>query len=896
MSSKFRKYVLTLGTGLISLTPMAVLVSCGSNSKPKTSPVDKFKQDHADVLGKTETSVTVADETKVTAALTAYNALAADVKTSLTTQKTLLDKLKAKIDTLKADPGSGTPSVDSEEIRARKEELNVYVNFAPEDKREALKQSITAGTNDEALDTVEDNIKAEINKANPGYFERLKASTSKNRLFQQNTKSEIVLATTFSETGAQFKSINTIISEYNKLVDQMIQVKNNASLTQDQKDAEYKKLGISPKAKKVVQKNIGSGYPAGAEKVNLSLSSRDRDNFFNLILNYSTVAAKLAAKEGNSGDMLLSFNSLDEGLNTDLSQFDSGFSNVNSEIENVTAKSTYVLPLLKSTQVLSINASVLGYFLSTMKEAGVTFETSDESDKFFEDIIKKGEGDKEAVKTLWGEKVSTADTVLQPYKKEGFKLSKNIFESYTKLLEFATIAQSLFINSSKGVDASVKVFGVDDMTGVYEQALFSALDGEKANMLQTVSVSGGRTKVEFNAIKNNNSASYIKSQEIFTKFSEAMEKGAIYAYPSGQYASNDQTKHQVAFSIGSTAGYWHNFKKAGTAITNLKHTSTGYTTELSSNTAFEFNDQNTKYPDGIAYFSSYKNVIYPSTLQDTSKAQRYDYKAKTANDDTIIRDLYSKAKTTLNLFFKVSDTQAGKVKEYTDKLNELVTSQTDKVKKYMMTKLDGTNTEYVVYAFLDVLNEKKLTLKASPSIEGHTVESLSDTNLLNETELVSLPTPSKWNEDNAKKVLYVQGPSLIGIKSNDEDEAATRAFVKWLMTSAQTIGTTNNTALVELQKSAGYISAVKDLESNATNASKIYGTNQYLKIAYDEFVKSSKEADYVIFEEPAGSQSDAFRKNIATAWETTQSTISNKAQTKKTFQDFVTDVTKGIEG
>ncbi|BBA22436.1 hypothetical protein MBVR141_0659 [Mycoplasmopsis bovirhinis] len=904
MSSRFKKYVLTLGTSLVSVTPMALVVSCGTTEQPKPTPTpaDNFKTTHADVLTKTETTIRSEDEAKVTAALNAYNGLDASVKNSLADQKSLLDRLKAKIESLKAtaNPGdaTGTTPADTAELAARKEELKVYLNFVPEAQKTQLDQNITSAANDEALDTVEDNIKAAINSVNAGYYDRLKASTNKNRRFQQNVKNEIVLATTFSETGAQFKTINSIIEAYNGLVDQMNQVKNNSSLTQEQKDAEYKKLGISPLAKKVVQKNVGSGYSAGAEKVDLSLSSNDADNFFNLILNYSTVAAKLAARTGSSGDMLLSFNSLDQALNTDLSQFDSGFSTVNSEIENVTQRSTYVLPLLKSTQVLSLNASVLGYILSEMKSSGVVFDEADGSNTFFEEIITKGSGDKNAVATLWGAKVSTADTVLAPYKKSGFKLSKTIFESYTSLLEFATIAQSLFVESAKGVDATVKVFGIDNMTGVYEQALFSALGGDKSAMLQTVSQNNGRTQVSFNAIQNNNGAAYIQSQQIFTKFSEAMEKGAIYAFPSGQYASNDQTKHQIAFSIGSTAGYSHNFKKAGDKINNLIHTETKYTTEISTNNAFEFADKNTnaKKDGGIAYVSQrYKNVIWPSTTQDDDKKvdKRYDWISKSPTDDTIITDLYSKTKTTLNIFFKVSDAQTGKLKEYVDKLNTLVSSDQDKLKRYNLIK---NGVDYVVYAFLDTLNEKALTFKDNVQISGHTFQALSDTNLLNENELVSLPTPSKWNADSTKKVLYVQGPSLIGIKSNDQDEAATRAFVKWLMTSTNTIGNTGNTALVELQKSAGYISAVNDLEASSSNASKIYGSNGYLKIAYEEFVKTSKDENYVIFEEPAGTGSDAFRKNIATAWETTQSTISNKVATKKTFQDFVTTVTRGNNG
>lgn len=58
---------------------------------------DKFKADHSTVLGKTATSIAISDKTAVNAALSAYNALSADAKALLASQKTLLDSLSTKI-------------------------------------------------------------------------------------------------------------------------------------------------------------------------------------------------------------------------------------------------------------------------------------------------------------------------------------------------------------------------------------------------------------------------------------------------------------------------------------------------------------------------------------------------------------------------------------------------------------------------------------------------------------------------------------------------------------------------------------------------------------------------------------------------------------------------------
>jgi DNA replication initiation complex subunit (GINS family) len=59
---------------------------------------DAFKTTHAAILAKTTGTVTIADKAAVDAALTAYTPLSDPVKALLTTEKTLLDSLKTRID------------------------------------------------------------------------------------------------------------------------------------------------------------------------------------------------------------------------------------------------------------------------------------------------------------------------------------------------------------------------------------------------------------------------------------------------------------------------------------------------------------------------------------------------------------------------------------------------------------------------------------------------------------------------------------------------------------------------------------------------------------------------------------------------------------------------------
>jgi hypothetical protein len=64
---------------------------------PAQEAADAFKTAHAEVLGKTADTVTIAGKDAVEAALDAYNALDADAKALLAGEKALLDSLKAKI-------------------------------------------------------------------------------------------------------------------------------------------------------------------------------------------------------------------------------------------------------------------------------------------------------------------------------------------------------------------------------------------------------------------------------------------------------------------------------------------------------------------------------------------------------------------------------------------------------------------------------------------------------------------------------------------------------------------------------------------------------------------------------------------------------------------------------
>lgn len=67
-----------------------------------TSDANAFKTTHSAILAETVSTIAIGDQTALSAAVTAYNALTSEAKALLTAEKTLLDNLQDKIDDLVA--------------------------------------------------------------------------------------------------------------------------------------------------------------------------------------------------------------------------------------------------------------------------------------------------------------------------------------------------------------------------------------------------------------------------------------------------------------------------------------------------------------------------------------------------------------------------------------------------------------------------------------------------------------------------------------------------------------------------------------------------------------------------------------------------------------------------
>ncbi|QDF64772.1 P68 family surface lipoprotein [Mycoplasma nasistruthionis] len=758
------------------------------------------------------------------------------------------------------------------------------------------------------------------------------AISPKTQGFDQTSRAETIVAHTFSESGAQSRALNAIRDVYNKLVDAN---KKAIEGTAEGQEPNLPNPEVSSAALPVKFQNIGSGYPAGANKVSLDIVSKNK-SLYDIVLNYTPVASNLA-----ENNMLLSFNSAQTSLNTDLTDFSEKFvsSNLNSEgIDNV---STWVLPAFKSTNVLAINSPVLSYIVKSLKDAGVTVEAGSES--FFNEIETKGVSDREGVQGIWGTPVSNISELAK-----GMVLSKEIFESYDKLIEFASRVQPLFENSKTGTKANVHVFGVDSATSLYTQAVFAELNADPRKMIQAVNKSGGITKVSYQALHTDGSEARIASETIYNKISSAVQSGGVKLLPGGQFSSNDQVKHRYAFSIGSTAGYSHNFINAEqkTIIEYKKDGRIDNTLSFEPR-SFDNIPSNTSAIMGISAFSSLPEKEQNKIKRNTQPSEQitkwqplyvyggrnnpilaHDYLAQTytnSENETIKVQLpafsyafadaesqqafadrvavaefdYTKAALFATLAFNKSE--LGKYADYIAKLKEL-----NLYAGTVITKLgnngvdDPTTTVSILFIVKDAIDTSNENAKVRPlkdsAIEaiataGYEKITLNKTQILQEEELHSIPTPSKWRKENQYNVIYSQGPSIIGLRSNPVNQDAAKAFVKWLLTTdkkydfANGNGKLNLTPRDFLQRQMSYILPYKGFEV-AEGTASLFGKNEYLKVALSLFGKGATDKDYRVYEEPGSSKAQTFRNSIDAAWEGLQKSVDNQTAATDKIQDF----------
>ncbi|MBT1402156.1 hypothetical protein FCM80_00440 [Mycoplasma bovis] len=640
-------------------------------------------------------------------------------------------------------------------------------------------------------------------------------------------------------------------------------------------------------------KHLGSGYPEGENTVITELKAK-RNEVVNLAFNYGSLASRLASSEMRDlykMDKVLNFEDNDKDISVDLKNINEKFARANSNTENLPNNGTFMIPMLKSIQVMSANAPVLQYIFKTFENKGAKFDDSFKKSSKYKEIIKNGKGDESEVEKLWGEFV---DSQTDAVKK--LTISSSTFENLDELLTFANIAQKSFKNSAT-TNSRLHILGVDDVSGLIQSLPYAMINADANDFFIQTGLVKNKTTVNYKKIKDKNNKSVKALSEIYNKFKESLAAKSLTLLAGGEYTSSYQTKHEYAFGIESTAGYRHNYisDDAKKVVFTLKDT----TVSGEKDTEFKnvINKKTKKGIDQLFVISKgHANKVYKSTvdtdkLDDKEKGSlKYSYKSlDSATDskmDEILKKITNTDKEAIDnkqwLLFLREDNQSD-IKTVKEKGAE-------EVGTVIETKISGASKYKIFFLNNESLLERK---------------ELSSTGTLQENELIVFAVPGKWNKSNEKRVIYSQGPSLIGVSRGAKPDRAAKNFAKFL-TSLDKIDITLSKYDKDMKKTkdskdkpykqvtpaqfisdaASYVFPVKGFEN--TDTSKI--KNKYIVHTYKELKEAVTNKNVVIYEEPAGFHSSSFRESLGSAFKSAYL----KAKNDQPLEDFDKEIIGSI--
>ncbi|WP_029513594.1 P68 family surface lipoprotein [Mycoplasmopsis primatum] len=611
--------------------------------------------------------------------------------------------------------------------------------------------------------------------------------------------------------------------------------------------------------------NIGSGYDAGAQKILSDLNSKNK-NTPNLTLNYAPVASSIASSEVStkySGKTkILNFeDTKNPDISVNLNNFDEAFTNQNRTTENLPVKGTFIIPVSKSIVATGANAPVIKYLLDKMSSVSKPAKIDDEFKKtqFYKDVQENGKSDEAAVAKKWGAVKTDADF-------SSLTINNDTFTYFEKFLEFADLAQKGFENSSKP-NSNVHVLGVDDPSSLTQYIPYSMIGGtfDNNDFFIRLTSKNGKSFVDYNQIKDTNNEGYKALNKVFDRFKTSFQSQSLAILGDGEYTSTYQVRHEYAFAIGSSAGYNHNFLSDKKSTTFYSIRNTDFENEIGKSIYYAFSKNGSlMFNDG-----KHDNKI----VKSDGEASGYDYQSLNKESDKKIADVLAKAgdKKSLDSLIVTLDKEshANIIKQIKELNNNKIT-EIGEFKK-------GKTTHILFH-----INDKSLINETKSS--GETT--------LQEKEFLSLETISKWNNDaKSKFVTYLQGPSLIGISVNEEQDNAARKFVKFLTSPGKydiDEEHKNYTVSEYISKVASYIFPSKGFEKTDTKGL----TNKYIVQTYAQLKKIAESPDtHVAYEEPGSFNASEFRNALGKSFKNTYISIKNS----QIVGDFNAQIIKQIE-
>lgn len=412
------------------------------------------------------------------------------------------------------------------------------------------------------------------------------------------------------------------------------------------------------------------------------------------------------------------------------------------------------IPYSISSDTLSFNKSLMHKFLIDIQNSN-TATINQSANGILHDFFSftPSSNDTSEINKLWGN--ITNSNVFNNY-----TISDSTFNSFESLFEFGSK-----IMKGYGLNAQ-------DTNGLH----FIGYDSP-TNLLYSIAKSLSNSSSDYDNLVSLDEKGYVlydlfkkdKAQKTFkdaTKIiSDAINTGALWVGTGGAYASDYFKRHKMGMSIGSSAGLTYQVSSVD-EVSKIK---------LENKDVFGV--QAHKSGDIVTNVSLNGSLNRIYTHDKNLAANSHDFKFKTSGEETKVT----------NSKFIVTPT------------NEIDSSFLSSHSGVPFTVVDGHNVDHTFYAF---------------DTSTNTVISSA---LLNDNEMISYPAILSATSNSSSKILFTNGPNLVGVHANAAEDKATALFATWLYDfNTNYTGLDNLSPAKYLISKAEYIVPLKDfLKTNS---------------------------------------------------------------------------------
>ena len=517
---------------------------------------------------------------------------------------------------------------------------------------------------------------------------------------------EVVVQTTWSSGGTQIRALTDLANKYNEV--------------------QKNEPGFLP----VKVNHIEGGYGAAASKTITKITAHDTATLPNLIVDYPAAAAQMKAYE-----MQLDFKSDANGLDT--SKIDSNQLHFMNNIGGVKENEVVAVPMGISTEMVFVNKPLMKHFFEVLKSQGANIDISKPGLVQDIDGVSITPEDQGAITALWGAVPASGNSL------NGFVVNNDTFKSYEGLIELGN--KVMAATGKNAQDTKNLHFMGNDSPGNLEFVLTESL----------------KAKAEYDAVISKGADTFVKNDWYHGGKAKAnmnkandlivsgLKTGSLWLGGGGEFGSNLFVDHKMALTVGSTAGYTHQYDShsGNISVLTLKD---GKKEELKGPSTAGGFDQIASYTNG-----HYENQIKSST-HTMNKHDTHNVKSQSAADDAKFQ-----AATTNGDFITSNPAAEG-----------IANSTTITVKD---------------------IHDKDVKLTIIPAGDSSITQINAGTRVNKSDLYVTENVALKATKDSTRSTLLPQGPGLVGVHSNAKGDKATAMFVNWLYSGVQVnFGDANN--------------------------------------------------------------------------------------------------------